>query len=230
MNDIDLIRDLGQLDDKLDSLSRAHARESAREPEARQALAHATAEASETAKALAGLREAERSASREVTLYQKRRAAATRALEQGLGDPEAAQRQVEQCAQIIDEFETRQLELLEAIETAQQTLAERQRVQSEAEQALGQHIVEAGEALAAIEAQRGRLQPQRDRAHEALPKDLGLRYDLVRSKKGSAVAALQDDDSCSTCRLRAPMAEASEIRRGLLKSCRGCGRYLLPPA
>lgn len=229
MNDIDLIRAVGDLDLQLDRLSRAHARQSAREPDARAVVLQTTTAATEAAKALAELRDAERAASREVNLYEKRSATATRALEQGLGDPAAAQRQIEQCAQIIDDLETRQIELMEAIEAAQQTLSERQRAQSEAEQALAIHVQGARVELDSIEKEQATLTPQRDRARAALPKELGLRYDLIRTKKGTATALLQPDDACAACRLRAPMAEASDVRRGLLKSCRGCGRYLLPP-
>ena len=45
--------------------------------------------------------------------YQTQRGNAVRALEQGVGSSDAAERQIEQCERILDELETTTLELME---------------------------------------------------------------------------------------------------------------------
>ena len=63
--------------------------------------------------ALANLRQLEVVTQQKLETYRNRRKTAIRALEEGLGDPESAQRQVIQCGEIIDELE---FELLECFE------------------------------------------------------------------------------------------------------------------
>ena len=61
-------------------------------------------------------RAAERSTHRDLEQVRTYRSRAQRALEQGLGDPEAAQRQLDQTSAQIDDLETALLERLEAQE------------------------------------------------------------------------------------------------------------------
>lgn len=229
MNEPDLIRRLADLDLRIDRLDRQHEAAAATLPAAQQVLDAATEEVNDAAEALARLRERERTTAREAEQYVKRGATATRALEQGLGDSEAAQRQIDQCATILDDLETRQLEIMEALEQAEATLQARTAVQAERQAELDQIQAALPNQLAELQSARRALEPPRAHARGELPKDLGLRYDLIRKKKRTAAAPLVEDDSCDACRLRAPMMEASDVRRGLLRTCRGCGRFLIAP-
>jgi uncharacterized protein len=229
MNEVDLIRALGDLDRELDRLQKERDQLAARGPETQAALADAQAALARAEAALGAIREEERAAARDVGLYEKRRAAASRALSEGLGDPDAAQRQVEQCAAILDDLETRQLELMESAEAASGVLTAARSDRDTHARAAAAVEAELPPGLAAIDAARAAVQPDRDAARAALPKELGLRYDLVRTKKRTAVAELRPDDTCLGCRLRAPTVEAADARRGLLRACRGCGRFLIPP-
>lgn len=229
MNEVELIRALGDLDRELDRLQKERDQLAARGPETQAALADAGAALAQAEAALAAIREAERAAARDVGLYEKRRATASRALADGLGDPDAAQRQVEQCSTILDDLETRQLEMMEAAEAAGASVAAARAERDARAVAASAAAAEIPPGLAQIDAARAGLLPPRDAGRAALPKELGLRYDLVRTKKRTAVAELRPDDTCLGCRLRAPTAEAAEARRGLLRTCRGCGRFLVPP-
>jgi predicted nucleic acid-binding Zn-ribbon protein len=227
MNDIDLIRDLAALDQQLDQLDRDHAQHTHRLTDARAAMEAAKAETAAAAAALADLKDKERAVLREIGSYEKRRATATRALEEGLGDPNAAQRQVDQCSAILDDLETQQLELLEAQEDARDTQSSRAAIEHEAAETLAELEEQIPKKLAEIVAARNALVGPRATVRGHMPHELGARYDLIRAKKRTAVAQLTKDDGCSRCQLRAPTMEAAEVRRDLLKMCRGCGRYLL---
>ena len=70
------------------------------------------------------------------------------------------------------------------------------------------------------------LRAQRQPLVEGLYKDIRERYDILLQRKGSAVAALDGDRCCTRCRIRAAAQQLTEIERGRLQTCRGCGRWL----
>jgi predicted nucleic acid-binding Zn-ribbon protein len=229
MNELDLIRALAAHDAVLDQLQRDRDALDAQLAAAEKAAADAEAAVTAARAARDAILADDRAAAREIETYEKRRATATGALERGLGDPAAAQRQIDQCSQILDDLETRRLELFEALDVARPALADAEGARDAALAARDAARVQVPAAIGALDADRATRQPDRDAARAALPKDLGLRYDLIRTKKRTAAAALQPDDTCLACRLRAPTVEAIEVRRGLLRACRGCGRFLVPP-
>ncbi|MFT7520584.1 MAG: putative nucleic acid-binding Zn-ribbon protein [Kiritimatiellia bacterium] len=174
---------------------------------------------------LANLGSQEKQAARETQLYEKRQAAAVRALETGLGDPDAAERQVDQCQNIIADLETKQLELMEDADSTQELIEAAER------QVASNHDV-----LTKLEQNKPRLMLAEDVVireetdkrvllYAQLPRERQDRYDILRKKRGTAVSRVVDG-YCRACRVKVPVMEFSDVRRGLLKSCGGCGRVL----
>ena len=94
---------VGALDRTLRGLERKA--QKARDVLAAMESAHASAVAALDARKAEhkALRNAEKAAERKMTLYRQRRQSAVHALENGLGDTDAAQRQIDQCGSILDE-------------------------------------------------------------------------------------------------------------------------------
>lgn len=228
MNDLDQIVALGAADAELDALDKEIAALQARIPAARGERDAAEGAVVQAKTHLEALRETERATAREVERYTRRRATAVRALETGMGNADAAQKQVEQCDAIIDDLETRQLEEMEGIEGARDALASTEATLAEAERHLTAEETTVPPILATRQNTRAGKQAARDAIWSEVPKDLQSRYTLVRKKKKTAVTFLVDG-YCKSCRMKPPLETTSEIGRGFLKTCPGCGRYLVAP-
>lgn len=170
----------------------------------------------------------DRALRRTVDEHAARRTSANRSLELGLGDPEAAERQLRQLAALVDTAETRQLEVLEALDA----LEARRLVANEA-------LTVANEALAAataidaterpgLLAHRATLAAERVEQHVALTRETRVRYDKLLATKGRAVATV-NGDACSACSLYVQPQQIADLQRGLVEPCRGCNRWLVPP-
>ena len=227
MTDIERIARLALADQDLDHLDKELAHLRARIPSATVARDEARASLEAAKVRLTAAKQAERATAREVETYEKRKAGAQRALETGMGDPDAAERQVAQCIQIIDDLENRELEEMEAIEEALVNLDAAEASLIGAEAFLVSETEAAPPEIATHEASRAVAQTERDQAWADVPKDLQLRYELVRKKKKYAAVELRDG-YCLACRVHVPLQEASDVNRGLLKHCHSCGRFLLP--
>lgn len=227
MTDIERITRLALADQELDHLDKELAHLRARISSATVSRDEAKASLAAAQRQLTACKDAERATAREVEQYEKRRATATRALENGLGDPEAAERQVDQCTQIIDDLENRELEEMEAIEEALVALDAAEAVLAGAERFLESEQAAAPPEIEAQEAVRTTAQAERDAAWADVPRDLQRRYALVRKKKRFAAVELRDG-YCVACRVKVPLQEVSDVNRGLLKHCFQCGRFLLP--
>ena len=171
-------------------------------------------------------RAAERSTHRDLEQVRTYRSRAQRALEQGLGDPEAAQRQLDQTSAQIDDLETALLERLEAqdaLEVQKQAAKEALRA---AHASLQELMATYADTLASHEQeadlQAGKLQ---DLA-SGLPSDLRVRYDGHRAKGRWAVASIREG-ACNACNQVVRQQHISDLRRGLLKRCLGCHRFLV---
>ena len=170
----------------------------------------------------------EHEAQRKAKRYQDRRSSAQRMLDQGMGDPDAAQRQVEQCNEILDELDTDLLEQMEC-----QDALDAQHASNAAARQATQDVQEAAavsvpKILADLSTKRAKVQSERDGTYAPLENDLKYKYEQLVVKKRTAVAILEKG-VCSSCQIVVQNQQISDLKRGLIKPCRGCHRWLILP-
>jgi predicted nucleic acid-binding Zn-ribbon protein len=173
------------------------------------------------------LRKAEKAAERKMTLYQQRRQSAVHALENGLGDTDAAQRQIDQCSAILDETETEILGLLENQDTAATQVAGAESALKEAATALSgvQQTVPAD--LAALHTKASGVRQERNVAFARLEAPTRDRYESLATRKGTAVARIERG-CCSACQRVIQPQHIADLKRGRIIPCHGCYRWLVP--
>ena len=162
-----------------------------------------------------------------VRTYEHQRGMGIRALEQGAGNPDAAERQIEQCDRILDDAETTILQLMEdqermteEIGAAEFALAEVTKILESREQ----------EVPTQIEAHRSAYRDQkttRDDVFGQLDPELQNRYEKLRKRKGSAVSLIKEK-ACHRCGRVVQPQHLGDILGGKLVPCHGCSRWLFP--
>lgn len=171
----------------------------------------------------------ERELSRKLHRYRDRRTSALRVLESGQGDPDAAQRQLDQCDAIIDETETAVLELLERQDALSGSLEAAEAALS----ATRDHLEALANALpATLEGLRAELaerEDERQRELAALDASTADRYERLVARRGTAVARVEGG-ACSACRRVIQAQHLADLRRGLIQPCHSCNRWLIPEA
>lgn len=162
---------------------------------------------------------------RELEEYEKRKRIALRSLETGAGDPDAAERQLARCTELIDDAETRALELLESRDDL---TAAREALQAEARSAeatlkeLEDQTPGVLERIAGESAEHTRI---RDEQFATLEAEHAGRYHDLLPKRFPPVARI-DRGSCVRCRMLVPSGMQMELKRGYMAVCPGCGRWL----
>lgn len=164
---------------------------------------------------------------RKLDAYKSRKAGALRVLETGVGDPDAAEKQIEQCDTILDDTETELLYLMEELDRLRLGLDASERALTASGVSRADVDRESPARIAALEAEQAALQGRRDGLFAELPHDLKQRYPPVRKRRRTAVARVAADGSCSGCRMQVQLQQIADIKRGLVETCRGCGRWLL---
>jgi hypothetical protein len=193
------------------------------------ARARSTAAAADVARldhALDANAQRQRELQRTIEQYENRRTSAQRVLETGAGDADAAQRQLDGVAAQLDALET---ELLERMEQQESDTAAR--VAARAEQADADAFLEAEEVqnpigIAGLRAKFDAVLPLRRAALDALDAHIVDRYETLVARKGRAVAEVRAG-SCGACQMVVRQQHIADLRRGLVQTCGGCGRWLL---
>jgi len=174
---------------------------------------------------LVELKRTEIAAQQKLESYQTRRKTAIRALESGLGDPDAAERQLTQCGSIIDELEISILETFEAQDEAAIAIEfAKQKVQDQSTTRANFQI-ECERETPTLTDLIHTKQGLRRQLIDGLEITISKRYERLRRSKGTAVARVIDH-CCRSCQLAMPMQDHSDLRRGLEVHCRKCGRWL----
>ncbi len=174
----------------------------------------------------AALKKAEHATQRDLEQARTYRSRAERALQQGLGDADAAQRQLESTTEQIDELETHMLEHMEAADALSEELGAAEIAVEKAVEAHGT-LMETWESELATQEQLAADETARlEELRAGLPSDLRDRYDGHRAKKRWAVAIIREG-ACNACNKVVRQQHISDLRRGLLKPCLGCHRYLV---
>ena len=228
----DLIQLLA-LNDADDALDTAKARLSAAKSAVKKATQQRDAALTTRDEAQAELDAAkaeERALNRKVEQYEARRATATRALEMGAGDPDAAERQISQVSQILDDSETLILELMEKQEGLTEVRDAKQKELDAQESALKAAIEAAPAAIAETTAQEASASAERDHVRAQVRKDMVVHYERVRQRKRKPVVRL-NGRTCPSCQLMIGAARVSELKRGVIDIlvCPGCHRIVVLP-
>lgn len=176
--------------------------------------------------ALEANRTEERTANRRIEELRSSREAALRVLNTGVGNAEAAQRQLERCDALIDEAETGALELLEQQDTLAAAAAAAERAEATATAALRDDERTAPEQSGALEREHDALTAQRAEAAAALNSELRPRYEGFRERGRYAVSKVSGG-SCVACSMAVQAQMLADLRNDKLVTCHGCHRWLL---
>jgi predicted nucleic acid-binding Zn-ribbon protein len=220
---------LADLDDEIARHQKARADALAAVPTADKVVAAAVAAHDAAKAALAAHAPKESAIDRQMDDYKVQRGRAVRALETGMGDAAAAERQQAQCEAILDRLETELLGLFEVRDGLEQAVASTSAAIDAARKKRDEIAAAAAPALAAADAALARLTPDRDAARAAVPAPELGRYDALRSRQRRPVARI-DGDTCSACNRVVVPHQQHEIARGRLVTCAGCNRWLYPAA
>jgi predicted nucleic acid-binding Zn-ribbon protein len=176
--------------------------------------------------ALEALVAVERTLGREIEDYRHNEAAAIRILESGAGG-DAAERQLSKSRELLDHAETKMLENLEAQDPTKAGLTHAKDRLEAAKKATTALEGTVPAEIARARAERATALAARDAALEPLDRETKSRYLLLVERKGTAVARIRGD-SCSACNIAVFQSHTSDLLRGLIVPCRGCGRWLVP--
>lgn len=221
--------ELTEVDDEIASKEAKLAASRARVPNATKARDVAK-QALEDAKAeQKSFLEAQRAKEREEEQYQTRLSRAQRALETGVGDADAAERQRVQCLEILDGLETDLLEMMETAEAHEATVAGRTQELADREADIGTEAEAAAPESAALERELTVLRGRRDGLREVIHDIEVKRYDALRGRKKRPVSPLVNGRDCKACNRVVVANTLTELRAGRLVGCGGCGRWLYMP-
>ena len=178
--------------------------------------------------ALSQLRQTEADTQQKLESYRRRKKTAIGALEKGLGNPESAQRQIEQCGKIIDDLEFALLECLENQESAATKIKAAEASVKESVEIAERFETERSEETNQLTVLVNSKTATRTEIINGLDVVIKNRYEQLRRSKGTAVARVVDD-CCRSCQMALPMQDSSDLRRGRIIHCRKCGRWLFMP-
>ena len=144
----------------------------------------------------------------------------------------AAQRELEELRKLVRDREDEIGKVSADAEAARQqidaTEADHKKIVDELAARQGDISSNVGEAEAKAKAKSA----ERDLAVKALPAQLFRRYDMIRSKRGTAIAQTTDG-TCAACHMALPPQLFHRLRREpTLEQCPSCNRiiYFAPPA
>lgn len=192
-----------------------------------QALADAEATLDAAAQALTAAKELERELNRKVDSYTKRRDRAQKSIDTGVAtDFHAAQRQVEQCSELLDDLETDLLEAMDGKESAETTLERATSVRGLVASRLATAQKAYTDRRPALKVAFDAVTVERDAARTEVWRDQLSRYDGLRRKGWSAFARVRDGN-CGGCNVRLNGVDLSSYRRAIeFVWCPSCGRAL----
>ena len=162
-----------------------------------------------------------------VRTYEHQRNMAVRALEQGAGTADAAERQIEQCDRILDDAETQILQLMEDQERITDEIEAAQSALAAVTEVLTEHERDVPGEIQGYRAEYQQHKTRRTEAFARLEPDKQERYKKLRERRGSAVALIKDK-SCHRCGRVVQSQHLGDILKGKIMPCHGCARWLIP--
>jgi predicted nucleic acid-binding Zn-ribbon protein len=141
---------------------------------------------------------------------------------------EALQHELDNAGRASSEFETRALELMEAIDQVRGEVAVAESRLQEAEERSPAQLDEISRREGQLTAERETLLERREKACQCLDAELFAHYERVAQKRRPAVGIFEGK-VCPECRIALPTMRASEIQRAeKVHACSTCQRLLVP--
>lgn len=178
---------------------------------------------------LAAAQKADRENTRELEGYIQKRDNTKRLMDSGASpNYEASLKQYEACAHIVDDLETKSLELMDRVESAQKAAAAAAASLVKTEKALADARAALGARDAPIRTELTAVLADREPLFKLLQPDVKPQYMELRRKK-RPVLVNTVEGTCSTCHTRVPQQRIIEVQLDrALHTCPGCGGFLLP--
>jgi predicted nucleic acid-binding Zn-ribbon protein len=164
----------------------------------------------------------------EMRRFEQQRDRAVRALEMGMGDAAAAERQRQTCAHRIDDLETEILEAMEQREEDDEALAARTEEAAAAAAAREEGEATMGPELEGVIAESARLVASREEHTPNLPAYEREQYRRLLARKKYALARMVDR-TCTACQSTVPYQIRNDLHQGRLVNCENCARWLYLP-
>ena len=141
---------------------------------------------------------------------------------------EALKHELENAGRASSEFETRALELMEAIDQVRGEVAAGELALQRAEERTPTELDEISERERRLAAERETLLERRQKVCQRLDADLLAHYERVARQRRPAVGIFEGE-ICPECRIVVPTLRASEIKRAKkVHTCSSCQRLLVP--
>ncbi len=122
-------------------------------------------------------------------------------------------------------LEDRELELMEAAEISQRSVAGFESRLKVLNTAWSDELNQLNEEKKETEKKIAARQSDRDALASAFEKDILAMYEELKRQKGTAVAEVERG-ICRGCRIQLPVNELQQVRSGSLTRCGSCGRIL----
>ena len=143
----------------------------------------------------------------------------------------AAQRELEELRKLVRDREEEINKLNAEADTARQQIETTEVEHKKLTEDLAARHGQINSKLSEVEGMVQRKQVDREAAVKALPPQLYRRYDMIRSKRGTALARTSDG-TCRACHMSLPPQLFHRLRREpILEQCPSCHRliYFAPP-
>ena len=127
----------------------------------------------------------------------------------------------------LDEFETRELEAMEAVDSFRKTYKEAEELLAKNQKVIDEDLATIKLRQGNLEAQAAELQAERDKLVKEVSEDhLPLYEKLMKSKDGVAIASLKDG-KCTGCHMKVIASTGIAVQQGKeVTQCENCGRIL----
>jgi predicted nucleic acid-binding Zn-ribbon protein len=148
----------------------------------------------------------------------------------GAKELQALQHEVASLAQRQTVLEDVELEVMERLEAAQATVAEREGEQARLQVELAEVVAARDAAVAAVDAEAAAVRRARVDAAAGLPADLLALYEKVRESGGGVGAARLRSRRCEGCRMELTPVDLGRFRvaaEDVVLRCEECGRILV---
>jgi uncharacterized protein len=127
----------------------------------------------------------------------------------------------------LDEFETRELEAMEAVDAFRKAYKDAEALLAKTEKVVDDDLATIQQRQANLETQAAEVQAERDKLKKECPEDhLPLYEKLMKSKDGMAIATLRDG-KCTGCHMKVIASTGIAVQTGKeVTQCENCGRIL----
>jgi len=127
----------------------------------------------------------------------------------------------------LDEFETRELEAMESVDSFRKAYKEAESLLAKTQKVVDDDLATIKQRHGNLEAQAAEVQAERDKLVQEVPEDhLPLYEKLMKSKDGMAIATLREG-KCTGCHMKVIASTGIAVQQGKeVTQCENCGRIL----